>query len=1222
MKTPPLPRRDGLKNFTIIATCSLGLNILLRADNIHPPVEKVAAEKTGAPAKPASSMQQQVFQQIEKLRSHAVKTEPLDEALGGKTLDGTPITPRTPECFPAEARDLFWQMDMVPDADGSMRPLNFDANHDGKIDNTERNGIRGRNTWLLWGGGNETFWNWLAQDGYGITDFLVQLDSRNRGDRFKRAGLINQPGYQINADPSKRILGLYLDTPVDASKANSDLPEGYRSYGHVLSSPAWDKDAKRAERPADHGGFELFEPGDRALYEDTMRKLYAMGDGVDYSVYGFPSGIFGLRLFLNPDFFGVGDGPAEARKYWTERVENTHDRYYNDTSITQDPKLVRPFRVSVSCGFCHVGPHPLYAPKDPEAPDWANLSSNIGDQYWKPQPAFGNLQDANSFLFHFLASQQPGTVDTSLVSTDHINNANTINGVFDINPRLSRAATNAVELQNPANVLLPSIEDPDLPVKRDGKDWRHTPRVLLDGSDSIGAFGALARVYLNIGTFYEEWATCHNPIIGFKPQRPFSIEVCQRNSVYWQTNERYRVPYLAAYFTQKYAPKPAAQPASPPTPVATVSTEEKPASNTLVAPATQSHTSTQPMKLAAAREMDGKTQSVAAQKMLGLDTPEQRKHGREVWLNHCAICHSSKQPDGFALTFQRKLGNESWEKQQAPSDNTYVLPMDAADWDDFKRSEAYGQYLMRMRLLVEQDGKLEGDPLTDKHPFWIDNFLSNEIRVPVTLVGTNCGRAMATNGIATNVWDNFTSTTYKELPEVGPVSYFDPISGKQAVFHAPGNGRGYYRPATHISLWATAPFLHNNSMGLYLDNPSVKGRLVQFTDSIRRMLWSEKRPSRSLVLSDKELSWLNDVQKTGETGGAGSINDNDYIDPGIVVTRPGDLRGSGSQAASKDPGFIYRLPQDTSVEFPAAYAHEFVQGIAGPFITSLLEIWLWVGLVIWLLWLAWKRRPRYLGITLLLLAVLVAVGIALTGLSGSGNGSTIAVLLMGASGLLEFSSWEWWNLAIVLSILGVIFVQAKPDCDKTARWLLAAVLLAVVYLINKAVGWVPGLIALFLAWWIWHRVKPTLPGFSRYFFVTLALLTTILGYVANSFINGRALLTIPIANIKVGPLPIKAGPIPRGTPVNLVMSINPESPDFAKGLVSMVLAMAEIKKQGLTGEKAWQVFSSQAGQALIEASKCPDFVLDRGHLFGENLDPDPVKNEQAKEDLISFLKTL
>ena len=65
-------------------------------------------------------------------------------------------TPRTPECFPAAPRDLFWQMDQVASADGQLQPLNFDENGDNVIDNSERDAIRGRNTWLLWGGGDET----------------------------------------------------------------------------------------------------------------------------------------------------------------------------------------------------------------------------------------------------------------------------------------------------------------------------------------------------------------------------------------------------------------------------------------------------------------------------------------------------------------------------------------------------------------------------------------------------------------------------------------------------------------------------------------------------------------------------------------------------------------------------------------------------------------------------------------------------------------------------------------------------------------------------------------------------------------------------------------------------------------------------------------------------------------------------------------------------------
>ena len=184
--------------------------------------------------------------------------EALDEAKGGKTLRGTPVTPRTAECFPAEPRDLFWKMDWVADPEsGVLEPLNFDENGDGKIDDSERDAIRGRNTWLLWGGGNEAFWGWLQEQAYGINDFLILLDSRRRGSRFEDAGLINQPGFETSAEP---ILGLYLDKAKEDGSAllrpppppegaslpkpsygsyDEAEPEFYDAQGRLLADPVY-----------------------------------------------------------------------------------------------------------------------------------------------------------------------------------------------------------------------------------------------------------------------------------------------------------------------------------------------------------------------------------------------------------------------------------------------------------------------------------------------------------------------------------------------------------------------------------------------------------------------------------------------------------------------------------------------------------------------------------------------------------------------------------------------------------------------------------------------------------------------------------------------------------------------------------------------------------------------------------------------------------------------
>lgn len=1154
----------------------------------------------------------------------------LDEPMGGLTLRGNPVAKRTPECFPAETRNLFWEMDAVASGpNGALEPLNFDKNGDGFISATERQAIQGRNTWVLWGGGNEAFWGWLQEQGYGLVDFLILLDSRRREHRFETDGIINQPGMALNADPHKRVLGLYFDQPATTLRPLPAWLAAYdpHSVGPANGGPIWmtQPDDDRGEngqlaqrvQPPPHHHDELFptegakvpkwdENGNVVRNPDGTEATVALTDyvrqiegelpkdGVDYTIYGYPSGVVGLRLFLNPDFFDNTAAADRARRYWNDRVVRNGDRYYTDASINADPQLVRPFRVAMSCGFCHIGPHPLSPPANIEEPEWYNLSTIIGAQYWRAQPVFGGLLPRNNFIYHFLNSQQPGTIDTSLVATDQINNANTMNAVFDVPARLDRALLNPPEWQSPANLLLPSIEE-----GRQDVNPRHTPRVLLDGSDSVGVFGALARVYLNIGTFWEEWKTRHNAIIGFTPQKPFELEVCQRNSVYWQTNERYRTGYLAAFFTLKRDATP-----KPPKPT--------PASY-------DAQLATGPMKLRDAKDPDGFTPSAAAAAEKAKYTPAQRIEGRKVWLNNCAICHSSKQPAGFELAF-----SANWQSIAAPKHGEpphYTLPLDAIDWEKFKQGAPYHDYLNRLHALVQAEGEKPhaqwvangrqgpepaipnldtDDPWSTDHPFWVNNYLSTDIRVPVSLVGTNSGRAMATNGIAGETWDNFSSDTYKKLPAVGRIRIYNPFSGAPLdafdhtndSYQPPGGGRGYYRPATHISLWATAPFLHNNTLGVFNDDPSVHGRLVAYEDAIRRMLWLKERPYPHLLPEDPQHP------------------------DSEIVSHPGDLRAMGSAAAANDPGFIYRLPLDTKVHFAASFIREIIEGVVGPVVTEILTVWLWVVLGLIFAFAAFTARPRHAGIVFLLLAVGAALGVAYSGMSGEG-GTTAGVLLMGISDLLEFSADSWWGLAIVLGVIGLLFVFVREDCHKLARWVLGLLTLAAtgaVWIVSGSiVATIVTLVIGVLLIWLWRW---QLTQFARALFVVLTLGVVLVGWTANRFINGRVILHVPLTDINVGPLPIDAGPIPRGTPVNLLMNMNPESPDLPKALASTFVAIAQIKKNHLSGEAAWQVLSQTAGANLLKASKCPDFVLDKGHGFGEAL-----TNEQ-KEALISFLETL
>jgi hypothetical protein len=147
--------------------------------------------------------------------------------------------------------------------------------------------------------------------------------------------------------------------------------------------------------------------------------------------------------------------------------------------------------------------------------------------------------------------------------------------------------------------------------------------------------------------------------------------------------------------------------------------------------------------------------------------------------------------------------------------------------------------------------------------FIAGNYLSTERRVPIDVLGTNACSALATNGLRGDIWDNFTSDSYKALPPPGPVTVQHPVSGAASSFQPLGNGRGYLRPASLVSLWSSAPYLLNNSVGYdggYAaaykagapescpaadvhdpDLPCVENRLYQFDKSIRQMLWPEMR---------------------------------------------------------------------------------------------------------------------------------------------------------------------------------------------------------------------------------------------------------------------------------------------------------------------------------------------------------------------------------------------
>jgi cytochrome c1 len=451
------------------------------------------------------------------------------------------------------------------------------------------------------------------------------------------------------------------------------------------------------------------KPDQYGLWIDEPIEGQGEPAGIDPKVYGHPTGIMGFRLFENPDFKG------DAVKNWDG------ERYYKDPDYAVSPDLVRPYKVGISCGSCHIAFNPCKPPADPENPKWENLASAIANQYIREGAVFAHNVKPGGLFWEMLKTQPPGTSDTSRIATDHINNPNTINPIFELGARLSVA--------EPEEITGDSLNLPGVTAKMD------VPHVLKDGADSVGVPGATLRVYINIGSYSQHWLQQHNALIGLSPQKPFSVKTAQENSVYWLATQT-KFTNVANFFKQ----------------LKSYRLEDAPGGKDYIT----------------------KDEAVMTR-------------GKLVFAENCASCHSSKRPK------------------------------DGEDETEFFR-----------KAVMQPD-------------FRDNNFFSDDHRYPVTKIKSNASRALGTNAKRGHIWAAFSSETYKNLPSVGDIEVTNPHSGAMEKFTMPDGGPGYYRTASLISCWSSAPFLHNNSLGEFTGDPSVKGRMTAFNDAAEKLLWPEKR---------------------------------------------------------------------------------------------------------------------------------------------------------------------------------------------------------------------------------------------------------------------------------------------------------------------------------------------------------------------------------------------
>jgi hypothetical protein len=604
--------------------------------------------------------------------------------------------------------------------------------------------IKGRNMWLVWTGGNDRQWDTLATSStLGYLDLLKVVTSHpsqtycygpcNRDSRWSWLGGVNEPCFEKPAGPDPERFGLWLD------QRRKDCPpdpfENEQKYPGV----------KIGARGQPIGGGKILPIG---------------------SYFGYASGIVGLRLFPNPEF------DEKAAKNWDP------ERYYTDPDYYNDPKLIRPYRVGMSCAMCHVSPSPIHPPADSAHPEWANLSSTVGAQYLWFGRLFAYRADLKDFGHQVTNTYAPGTSETSIVSTDYIDNPRSNNPIYNLGARLGDAHRWGKETLKGGE-----LNNKQLTGFFDAPDTAWSPRVLKDGADSVGVIGALNRVYVNVGLYSEDWFTHFNPVLGGKEITPFLIKNAEENSAYWRATVA-GTPDIAKFFLK----------------------------------------AGQPDHL---KDAPGGGQYLKAD-------DETLKRGKIVFAETCARCHSSKLPDmawkamepggcsgpGYLKCFKRY-----WDLTQT---------------EDFKA---------KMRDIVLAPDFLE------------NNYLSTDARIPVTLLRTNACAPLATNAIGGNIWDNFSSSTYKSLPSVGAITLQDPFTGEGWHYSMPGGGLGFTRVPSLVSEWANAPFLINKRIGSFDENPSVEHRMKAFQGAIEQLLWPEKRPHEEnldgFILRTTERSFVN-----------------------------------------------------------------------------------------------------------------------------------------------------------------------------------------------------------------------------------------------------------------------------------------------------------------------------------------------------------------------------
>jgi mono/diheme cytochrome c family protein len=403
----------------------------------------------------------------------------------------------------------------------------------------------GREIWFKATAGNARFHTYTFQQRVtALIDWFGVLRGDRRDNRFKTWGLINDPGCCTpgSADcPAKSYDETYgFDwCPGDTELLKFVGKPGYRDPACNFKDASVD-----ANDPEGH----------RKGREDSCNLAF-----------GTSTGALGFRKFPNPRFDAAAwkqvNGRLGTWEGYSRKLSNDPARADHKVRKLADASIEPPFLIGTACASCHVAFNPAKPPLDAEHPKWENLSGLVGNQYLRASEILISGMPHDDLLWQIFAHARPGTSDTSAIPNDQVNNAGTMNALINTAQRPTFANERVKRWRKIAACPNGAKEsacwcEPGKP----GKCWEKSLKtetvhhILKGGGDSIGALGAIQRVYFNIGSCAEQcWLNHLTDLRQLDPQArnfgqtPFDIGQCRRDCPNFRAVED-RLPNLLDFF--------------------------------------------------------------------------------------------------------------------------------------------------------------------------------------------------------------------------------------------------------------------------------------------------------------------------------------------------------------------------------------------------------------------------------------------------------------------------------------------------------------------------------------------------------------------------------------------------------------------------------------------------------------------------------------------------